>query len=96
MGTAGFLSNPDYYMFALAAFVFLLVGYDLLAMPRNKKLLLISYAATAVYSFVVGRFFFDGHWLDSVGLGLMCLTIPILSAVTLVIFFRESKLESAR
>lgn len=96
MGAAGFLSNPDYYPFALASLVALLISYDLLVEPRNKRLLLISYVATAVYSFMVGRFFFDGHQLDGVGLGLMVLALPILLVVTLLIFFRESKSGSAR
>ena len=71
IGTACCLVYPDYYLWSLAALASLLVGYFMLTIARNKRLLLASYALTVIFSFTVGRIFFDGYRLVGVGFTLM-------------------------
>jgi hypothetical protein len=80
-GLAGFLSNPDYYVWVLIALVFVGIAYRDLRLKSNKQLLLISSGGIAIYSFSIGRLFFANHQLSDVGILCVLLVFPVMGFV---------------
>lgn len=88
---AASMSNPDYYLAMVLSFLFATAAYFLLASPINKRLLLISYSAVCIYSFVIGRIFFANHELTTNGIMAMLLTFPVIAFVLKQVYSAEPR-----
>jgi hypothetical protein len=78
LGVLGLASNPDYYLLATVTLLFVAIAYANLRVLDNKRLLLISYLALAVYGFVVGRTLFHGGRLSSGGVFAIVVIMPVV------------------
>ena len=67
-GAAGFLSNPETYLYALVPLAVGVLTYFLLDSPTNKSIFLRFFLGLSIYSFVIGSYLFDGHQLTDIGL----------------------------
>jgi hypothetical protein len=72
---AAFMSNPDYYLWAIFSVLSLAVCCFLVN-RQVAKLVVLSYLAIGLYSFIVGIAFFDHGQLSGVGVFALVLVFP--------------------
>ena len=67
-GVAGFASNPDYYAWTLISMATGGLAWLLFQKPFSRKLLVGTFTAIGVVSFIIGRLYFREHRLDENGI----------------------------
>lgn len=72
---AAFMSNPDYYLWASFSAVSLTICCFLVS-RQTAKLLVLSYLAIGLYSFVVGLTFYNHGQLSDAGVAAIVLVLP--------------------
>ncbi len=81
MGAGAFLSNPNSYLYALITIPVAFLAYDTLKNRKSKSLHLSCYVAVSIYSFIVGRIFFDNNQLTNIGL--FAMLVPLCASLCL-------------
>ena len=89
-GVLAFASNPAYYLWATVTLLFVGVAYANLAVPRNKRALVLGYVAAAVYGFVLGRTMFTGGRLTSAGVLAILVAVPFIGYFVWRLYKSES------
>ena len=75
VGVAVFLSNPHLYWYALITIPIVAVVYFGLNKTKSKVVLLASFSAISLYSFTIGRYFFEDRQLTTFGMYAIFLAI---------------------
>ena len=93
-GVAVFLSNPNLYIYAFITLPAIAIIYFELKNRKSKVLLLSCYAATSLYGFIIGRYFFDGQQLTNFGLFAILLALVTSFILAFSLLNIESKTEA--
>lgn len=89
-GVLAFTSNPRYYPWATVTLLFAGLAYGNLMVARNKRALLLGYAAAAAYGTVLGRTLFAGGRLTHAGIFAVAVAVPFLGYFVWRLYKSES------
>ena len=93
IASCAFLSNPNSYLYALVCIPVALQAYFGFKNPKSKVIFLQSILGLSLYSFIIGRLFFENDRLTNTGL--IAIFIAFGAAITLYLVIRQYEYEAA-
>jgi hypothetical protein len=90
---AAFMSNPDYYLWASFSIISLAIC-SYLVNRQTAKLIVLSYLAIGLYSFLVGLVFFNHGQLSGAGVAAMILAFPAMFYVVYRVYSSKPRTDT--